>query len=306
MAIPTSRTREVAHIEIDAQKCTGCGLCIKVCKDFSIELQNGIAVATGRTAAFGCIGCGHCMAICPVGAITIQGRTLSPEDVFSLPAEKDASTYDQLLALFQRRRSIREFKDKPVENDIVEKILVAARTAPMGLPPSDVHVLVLHGHDKVLNFSRDFCHYLRGMKWLVSPVFLALMRPFWGKNNDAMFRNFVRPLFKVYVENMDKGKNYVTYDAPLAMYFYGSPFTDPADPIVAATYAMHAGEALGLGTCMLGAMHPMIQNGRRARKFREDHGIKFKSREGLFVIFGYPDVKYSKGIHRTFAEEKYL
>lgn len=306
MPIPTSRAKEAAAITIDAEKCTGCGLCIKVCKDFSIELQNGKAVATGRTAAFGCIGCGHCMAICPAGAITIHGRTLSPEDVFDLPPKDSTSSYEQLMALFQRRRSIREFKDKPVDADVIEKILAAARTAPMGLPPSDVHVLVLQGHDKVLGFSKDFCNYLRGMKWLVSGWFLALMRPFWGKDNDAMFRNFVRPLFKVYVENMDNGKNYVTYDAPLAMYFYGSPFTDPADPIVAATYAMHAGEALGLGTCMLGAMHPMIQNGRRARKFREAHGIKFKSREGLFVVFGYPEVKYSKGVKRTFAEEKFL
>jgi hypothetical protein len=47
--------------------------------------------------------------------------------------------------------------------------------------------------------------------------------------------------------------------------------------------------------------HPMIQNGKKARKFRENHGIKFKSREGLFVIFGHPAVKYKKGIRRTFA-----
>jgi nitroreductase len=87
------------------------------------------------------------------------------------------------------------------------------------------------------------------------------------------------------------------------MYFYGSPYTDPADPIVAATAAMYAGESLGLGTCMLGAIHPMIQNGRKAKKFREEHGIRYPSREGLFVIFGYPAVHYRKGLKRTFASE---
>ncbi len=306
MPIPTSRTTESAHIHIDLQKCTGCGLCVKVCKDFSLVLANGKAAVNASKAVFGCIGCGHCMAICPTGAINIEGRTLSSTDVFDLPPKESASSYDQLMALFQRRRSVREFKDKEVEPELIEKILAAARTAPMGLPPSDVHVLVLNGKDKVFGFSKDFCNYMRSMKWLVSGWFLAIMRPFWGKSNDAMFRNFVKPLFKVYVENMDKGINYVTYDAPLAIYFYGSSFTDPADPIVAATYAMHAGESLGLGTCMLGAMHPLIQNGRKARKFRESHGIKYKSREGLFVVFGYPDVKYNKGIRRTFAEETIL
>jgi len=45
----------------------------------------------------------------------------------------------------------------------------------------------------------------------------------------------------------------------------------------------------------------MIQSGKKATAFREKQGIKFASREGLFVIFGYPKVKYSKGINRTFA-----
>jgi hypothetical protein len=65
---------------------------------------------------------------------------------------------------------------------------------------------------------------------------------------------------------------------------------------------MIAGESLGLGTCMLGAVHPLIQNGKKARKFREEHGIRFKSREGLFVVFGYPALKFKKGIRRTFAD----
>jgi nitroreductase len=246
------------------------------------------------------------MAICPTGAIEIHGRTLSPEDLFDLPERKNAANYDQMLALLQRRRSVREFKNEDVSKDMTERILIAARTAPMGLPPSDVNVLILDSQSKSLAFAKDFCDYLEGMKWLVSPWFLALMRPFWGKANDEMFRYFMQPLFRIYTEEMKKGNNLVNYDAPLAMYFYGSPFTDPADPIVAATYAMIAGESLGLGTCMLGAVHPFIQNGAKARKFREVHGIKYPSREGVFVIFGHPAVKYKKGIRRTFASETTL
>jgi nitroreductase len=100
---------------------------------------------------------------------------------------------------------------------------------------------------------------------------------------------------------MQENKNVINYDAPLAMYFYGSPYTDPADPIIAATYAMTAAESLGLGTCMLGAVHPLIQNGKKARKFREKYGIKYISREGLIVAFGYPAVHFIKGIKRSFA-----
>lgn len=305
MAISTSRAKEKATIHIDTEKCNGCGKCVSVCKDFSIELKNG-KVTHSSAAVFGCIGCGHCMAICPHEAITITGREISPDDLFKLAELPASASFTDLLSLFKKRRSIREFQKKEIEKELIEKILEAARTSPMGLPPSDVNVLIFDSFEKNKVFAADFCRYLNDMKWFVSDWFLGIMRPFWGKENDEMFRGFVKPLFKIYTENIENGINLVSYDAPLAMYFYGSPYTDPADPIVAATTAMYAAESLGLGTCMLGGIHPLIQNGRKARKFREKHGIKFASREGLFVIFGYPAVKYSKGIKRTFASETYL
>ena len=300
MAIPTSRTGEKGEITIYPEKCNGCGLCVLVCKDFSLMMANEKVTLTDDPL-FGCIGCGHCMAICPAGAIEIHGRELSPDDLFGLPKKETAAGYDELLNLLKRRRSMREFKDMPVEKALIDKILSAASTAPMGIPPSDVNILILDTSEKVRMFSKAFCAYLESIQWFVSKWFLALMRPFLSKANNNLFTRFVRPLFDIYIGNMKKGVDHITYDAPLAIYFYGSPYADPADPLIAATYAMIAGESLGLGTCMLGAIHPMIQNGAKAKEFREKQGIKYPSREGLFVIFGYPKVKYLKGIRRTFA-----
>lgn len=300
MAIPTSRTKEKASIQINHEKCTGCGKCVNVCSDNSLELENGKAVEN-LAPHFGCIGCGHCMAVCPEDAIDIYGRTISPDDLFDLPPRESAANYSEVLALLQHRRSIRKFKEQPLSKEIIQQILSVAATAPMGLPPSDVNVLVFDNKEKNRAFAQDYCNYLESIKWFVSGWFSTMMRPIWGKSGDEMFRGFVKPLFKVYTEGMQEGQNLVNYDAPLAMYFYGSAYCDPADPIIAATYAVIAAEALGLGTCMLGGIHPMIQNGKKARQFREKHGIKSKSREGLFVIFGYPAVHYQRGILRSFA-----
>ncbi len=164
MAIPTSRTNQKAEIRIHTEKCTGCGSCVSVCKDFSLILENN-KVKISDNPLFGCVGCGHCMAICPSGAIEIHGRTLSPDQLFDLPGREKAANYDQLSALLQRRRSIREFQDREVGPDVIEKILFTAKTAPMGLPPSDVNVLVLNGKIKTRAFAKDFCVYLEGMKW---------------------------------------------------------------------------------------------------------------------------------------------
>ncbi|OGR18987.1 MAG: nitroreductase [Desulfobacterales bacterium GWB2_56_26] len=300
MAIPTSRTHEAARLQFFPDLCNGCGLCVQVCKDFGIRIVDGKA-QPAEHPVFGCIGCGHCMAICPQEAVKVEGRCLSAADLTGLPGPGTAAGYESFRSLLQRRRAIREFHNKEVEPELIDRVLEAVRLAPMGLPPSDVHVLVLDSRAKVRKFSRDFCTYLEGCKWLVSGWFLALMRPFWGKESDTLFRDFVRPLIGVYTSAMARGEDLVTYDAPVALYFYGSPYCDPADPIVAATYAMLAAESLGLGTCMLGGMHPFIQNGRAARRFREQQGIRFASREGLMIIMGYPRVKYHKGIRRSLA-----
>ena len=302
MAIPTSRTSERGNISIDIEKCNGCGLCVSVCKDFDITLQNGKAVLS-NTDVFGCIACGHCMAICPEGAITISGRTTSAADLFELPDKERMAGYDQVLSLLQHRRSIREFKDQPIDDVTTEKILKAARTAPMGLPPSDVNVLVINSKDKNTEFVNDFSHLLESMKWMASKPALALMRLFMSKSNAEMFASFIAPMIDLFVTSTAEGKNWLTYDAPLMMYFYGTPYCDPADPLIAATYAMIAAESLGLGTCMIGSIHPFIQYGKKARQFREKYQIKYKSREGLVVIFGHSSVHYRKGITRTFASE---
>jgi nitroreductase len=244
------------------------------------------------------------MAICPTGAIEVSGRTLSPADLFDLPSQDQAATYDPLLALLQRRRSLREFKEAEVTDETIEKILDAARTAPMGIPPSDVHAMVLNSREKVRAFAQDFCDHLKGLKWFVSGWFLALMRPFRSKTMHAMYKDFIRPLFDAYIENMDKGIDLVSYDAPMAIYFYGSPYADPADPIIAATYATIAAESLGLGSCMIGGVHPCIQHGKSSKAFREKHGIKFTCSSGIYMIFGYPQIHYRKGIRRTFASDE--
>jgi nitroreductase len=64
---------------------------------------------------------------------------------------------------------------------------------------------------------------------------------------------------------------------------------------------MLAAESLGLGTCMIGGIHPFLQQGGAAAKFREKHGVRYKSQGGLFLIVGYPKIKFTRGIKRTFA-----
>lgn len=66
---------DAGKIEIDAEGCKGCGLCVESCTPKSISLserlnRNGYRVA--EYAGHGCLGCGLCFYACPEpAAITV-------------------------------------------------------------------------------------------------------------------------------------------------------------------------------------------------------------------------------------------
>ncbi|NLE45858.1 MAG: 4Fe-4S binding protein [Chloroflexi bacterium] len=57
---------------VDVTRCTGCGVCVKVCPVEAIALVNGKA----HIAEEVCTGCGACVNVCPVDAIqpVVQGE----------------------------------------------------------------------------------------------------------------------------------------------------------------------------------------------------------------------------------------
>jgi NAD-dependent dihydropyrimidine dehydrogenase PreA subunit len=61
--------KNVASIEIDAAKCSGCGLCLNVCPHRVLELRERKAVVADRDA---CMECGACKVNCPHQAVRVE------------------------------------------------------------------------------------------------------------------------------------------------------------------------------------------------------------------------------------------
>ncbi|OPY69995.1 MAG: Ferredoxin [Syntrophorhabdaceae bacterium PtaU1.Bin034] len=54
-------------VNIENQKCTGCGSCVDTCSVEALGLVDNVAVVDPDL----CVECGVCMDECPVGAISL-------------------------------------------------------------------------------------------------------------------------------------------------------------------------------------------------------------------------------------------
>lgn len=72
-------------IEINEEKCNGCGLCAKACHENAIGMVNGKAKLLRDDY---CDGLGDCLPTCPTGAITFVEREATAYDEAAVEANK--------------------------------------------------------------------------------------------------------------------------------------------------------------------------------------------------------------------------
>ena len=83
-------------INIDAEKCNGCGACARACHEGAIDIVDGKARLTRENY---CDGLGDCLPECPTGAITFEEREAPAYDEAAVLAAKQKKQWPYQIKL---------------------------------------------------------------------------------------------------------------------------------------------------------------------------------------------------------------
>jgi nitroreductase/NAD-dependent dihydropyrimidine dehydrogenase PreA subunit len=281
--------------QIDYATCTSCGLCARVCGGRIIR-QTGGRYEIRSYKDWECFTCGNCMAVCPSRSITVEGLSYG---MFA-PLAKNVMGFDPLYAALLSRRSVRNYKKDPVPKDIVQSVVRAAATAPMGVPPTDVEVLVIDRRADIERLLVDVRKQYRGLLFVMgNPITRGIMRLVQGGAMYHALRSHVVPAARHALEESEKDREYFTYEAPVLMVFHGNRYkvAIEQDCFIASSYASIAALAVGLGSCFSGMTPPIID---RSKKLKASLGIPKGNGVYACLMLGYPAIKIKRAIPRGF------
>jgi len=208
-----------------------------------------------------CLACGHCQAVCPKDAITLNQVAAQ-----SLPlAQKEKIDLELMKSLIKSRRSIREFKDEPLDKKLFDNLLDTLRWSPTGGNSQLVNWLVVESAEKRKEISRLVIE--------------------WMKGND----NF-RPL----VIAWKKGYDPILRGAPvLAIAHAGNEYGSTAADCIIAVHTLDLlANSQKLGTCWAGfVMLALAANFQPLREYLE---LPANHQGYAALMLGYPAVNYKR------------
>jgi nitroreductase len=217
-----------------------------------------------------CINCGHCACVCPKGALSLTSMPI--ENLKELPAGWRL-TPEKVEAFLKARRSIRAYKEDPVEKPVIEKIVDMARYAPSGINRQSVYWAIVHDPKKVRELSGLTAEWMKAQMEAKSPMAESLR-------------------FEGIVKSFEGGSDPICRKAPHVAIVYGlkEDMLAPAACTIAMAHFELAALPFGLGACWAGYLQMALNAFPAARKAA---GLSSKTACHGAMLFGYPKYEYN-------------
>lgn len=293
--INTGNTNEVsAVINIETKKCTQCGACAAVCPALVIEMTNGKARFMHSRS---CWACWHCVAVCPSDAVTCSEFPL--ED-FKPIGKAAFPTPAAMRNLLLARRSVREFKDKPVPRRLLEELLVTASHAPTGHNTQCTEFSVITDRGRINSLD---ARVMKKLETIVSlfdnPVAEAVTRIAGGDKTAEMIATF-REDMKRCRQAEAPAKYHILRGAPALVVAHAGPaaVNGKEDSVIALTHVMFDAMARGLGATWMGYL---VAAAMVSPALKKPLGVPMKNIVHAAIILGWPKYRYKRLIPRKAA-----
>jgi nitroreductase/NAD-dependent dihydropyrimidine dehydrogenase PreA subunit len=291
-------------ITVNQSTCKKCYLCMEVCPN-KIFIRNSTDEVTTRPDRIQiCFKCGQCMAVCSTQSVTVDGFSYE-KDFFKLPEEE--SFHDSFYNLIYTRRAIRNFKDKPVPKELLEKIVEAISFAPPGFPPLKTEIIVVPDRELIKNaLPNMILLYEKLVAMMEKPMYRYFIKKEVGNKKFRTMQDHLIPLLKRRLPELKNGtEDTITRYAPAMILFTANKKEEDIsqDISIAATYGMLAVHSLGLGGSIMDLIPPAINKDPELRKMfsiPDTHDIVTS------LIIGYPKYKYQRGIKRELKSVRWL
>ena len=262
-------------IVADEDKCTGCGLCVKICHEHCMVL-------TGDTISLHhelCSTCMQCIAICPQQALSWDNVSPIAYNATRLPSS------EQLDELFKERRTIRFFKKDKIGRALLEEIVGYGIYAPTN--NYNLRAIVVDDEEIIEALDRIL---LRFVSWIYNLIY----KPKIVYNLIGRITPGLQGKDKVKMENaLERGHAF--HRPPAIVFIVGDKRVALSE--ASTQYALYNmilyAQVKGIGSCLWGAAEIFLDRSKAARK-RLGLG-KHEHILGALGL-GYPAVKFANKV----------
>ena len=259
----------MAIVEFNQETCTKCGVCIATCAAcIIIPKKDGLPRLFPGADDY-CMRCGHCVGVCPTDSVIHKEMALEQ----CPPIDKKIEvSFEQVSQLIKSRRSIREFQEKPVPRDLLERIIDVARYAPTGHNMQEVQWLVIDNPEELRRLTQIGVDWFRSMAKGNAP---------WALEMQAVLRMH------------EQGMNIFLRNAPALVITFAEKNSPIAaiDGVIAVSYFDLAAKAAGLGCCWNGYLQMASHTfPTMAKAMAIPKGFKIYGT----IMVGYPKYQYQR------------
>jgi len=259
-------------IRIDETRCKKDGFCVQVCPAAIIKQTDEESVPEMISqGALSCLRCGHCVAVCPHDALHHENIPMehSPRIQKALTITKA-----QASQFLRTRRSIRRYKNKPVDKETIQSLIDAARYAPTG------------GNSQLVTWT---VHTDKAKLKNMADLTIAWMKAVLASDEGKQ----MPPYFPRFVEAYDAGRNTVTHNAPCLVVasapgYYANGMVDLS---IALSYFELMAVAVGMGTCWMGLISRAL---KMSEPLKQAIGLPESHTNFFPMVLGYPKFTYRR------------